>query len=158
MIPYPTTLPKYIAKIHRYSYTRKLVKPRFSPSSSSSSRLQTNWFDFRRWFLHQSTLEPIELDPLLQIHSPKLSNRETESSTGYLSRHFVRMGHMRMRSLAAQRARPADTLYRVIHQSPDASNHRTPSKCRTTLPVIPTSMHLRLSPAESAFTAARNAH
>ena len=47
---------------------------------------------------------------------------------------------------------------RVIHQSPDASNHRTPSKYRTTLPVIPTSIHLRLSPAESGFTAARNAH
>ena len=47
---------------------------------------------------------------------------------------------------------------RVIHQSPDASNHRTPSKCRTTLPVIPTSIHLRLSSAESAFTAARNGH
>ena len=49
-------------------------------------------------------------------------------------------------------------VYRVIHQSPDASNHRTPSKCRTTLPVIPTSIHLRLSLAESAFTATRNGH
>ena len=46
----------------------------------------------------------------------------------------------------------------VIHQSPDASNHRTPSKYRTEIHVIPTSIHLRLLPAESAFTAARNAH
>ena len=46
----------------------------------------------------------------------------------------------------------------VIHQSPDASNHRTPSKYRTEIQVIPTCIHLRLLPAESAFTAARNAH
>ena len=46
----------------------------------------------------------------------------------------------------------------VIHQSPDASNHRTPSKYRTEIQVIPTSIHLRLLSAESAFTAARNAH
>ena len=45
---------------------------------------------------------------------------------------------------------------RVIHQSPDTSNHRTPSKYRTEIQVIPTSIHLRLLPAESAFTAARN--
>ena len=49
-------------------------------------------------------------------------------------------------------------IYRVIHQSPDASNHRTPSKYRTEIQVTPTSIHLRLLPAESAFTAARNAH
>ena len=42
---------------------------------------------------------------------------------------------------------------RVIHQSPDVSNHRTPSKYRTEIQVIPTSIQ-----AESAFTAARNAH
>ena len=37
------------------------------------------------------------------------------------------------------------TDYRVIHQSPDASNHRTPSKYRTEIQlVIPTSIHLRL--------------
>ena len=52
----------------------------------------------------------------------------------------------------------ASIQYRVIHQSPDASNHRTPSKYRTEIQVIPTSIHLRLLPAESAFTAARNAH
>ena len=51
-----------------------------------------------------------------------------------------------------------DQCGRVIHQSPDASNHRTPSKYRTEIQVIPTSIHLRLLPAESAFTAARNAH
>ena len=50
------------------------------------------------------------------------------------------------------------TVRRVIHQSPDASNHRTPSKYRTEIQVIPTSIHLRLLPADSAFTAARNAH
>ena len=32
---------------------------------------------------------------------------------------------------------------RVIHQSPDGSNHRTLSKYRTEIPVIPTSIHLR---------------
>ena len=48
--------------------------------------------------------------------------------------------------------------YRVIHQSPDATNHRTPSKYRTEIQVIPTSIHLRLFPEESAFTAVRNAH
>ena len=39
-------------------------------------------------------IDSITVDPLLQIHSLKLSNSETESSTGVsgcLSRHFVRM-------------------------------------------------------------------
>ena len=49
-------------------------------------------------------------------------------------------------------------IVRVLHQSPDASNHRTPSKYRTEIQVIPTSIHLRLLPAESVFTVARNAH
>ena len=44
-------------------------------------------------------------------------------------------------------------ISRVIHQSPDGSNHRTPSKYRTEIQVIPTSIHLGLLPAESTFTA-----
>ena len=46
----------------------------------------------------------------------------------------------------------------INHRTSDASNHRTPSKYRTEIQVIPTSIHLRLLPAESAFTAIRNAH
>ena len=64
-------------------------------------------------------------------------------------------------SYISQTTRPMSVKFSslvVIHQSPDTSNHRTPSKYRTEIQVIPTSIHLRLLPAESAFTAARNAH
>ena len=85
-------------------------------------------------------------------------------STCHLQRE---MPYTRVDTFTGQHTKGKQVLYvygifmceigRVIHQSPDASNHRTPSKCRTKIPVIPTSRHLRLLRTESALAAASKA-
>ena len=81
----PNDTPK-VAKIHRYSYTRKSVDflHRFLLLHHAYRQIgltEDDGFDTKRLY---------NLDPLLQINS---SNSETESSTGCISRHFVRMAH-----------------------------------------------------------------